>query len=134
LSTAVLTEGDLIELERSVNSIVDICHRMNSLWWICPKTGEDLRNNPLMVPVKLLMTICEVAEATEGDRADLMDDKLPHLPAIDVELADALIRIADLAGAKGYQIGRAAREKSAFNLVRPDHKHENRVKKGGKKY
>jgi ribonucleoside-diphosphate reductase beta chain len=44
------------------------------------------------------------------------------------------IRIGDLGGALKLNLGAAAREKSAFNLVRPDHKAENRVKKRGKKY
>jgi hypothetical protein len=163
------TQEDLIELERSVNSIVAICHKMNAKWWIDPATGEDLRKNPLIVPTKLALIHSEVSEALEGDRKDLMDDKLPHRTALDTELADGVIRIGDLAGAKGYPVGQAMRaignlprqavslalalrsigelaggmsldvagavsEKSSFNLVRDDHKFENRVKKGGKKY
>src|SRR5882672_7952588 len=99
---SAMTEDDLVELERSVQSITDICHKMNAKWWICPRTGRDLRDEPLMVPVKITMIHTELSEAVEGDRSDLMDDKLPHRPAIEVELADALIRIGDLAGAKGY--------------------------------
>jgi hypothetical protein len=128
------TEADLIELERSVNSLVAICHKMNKHWWTDPATGEDLRKKDLIVPTKLMMMVSEICEAMEGDRKDLMDDKIPELPAIVVELADALIRIGDLAGAMEYPVGLAARLKSSFNLIRPDHKHENRVKKGGKKY
>jgi hypothetical protein len=63
-----------------------------------------------------------------------MDDKLPHRLGLEVELADLLIRVGDLAGALDLNLGPAAREKSVFNLIRPDHKAENRVKKGGKKY
>ena len=128
------TEEDLIELERSVNALVVICHKMNAHWWIDPITGEDLRNKDLIVPTKLMLTVSELCEALEADRNDLMDDKLPHRLGIEVELADALIRIGDLGGALKLNIGAAAREKSAFNLIRPDHKHENRAKKGGKKY
>lgn len=40
----------------------------------------------------------EVAEATEGLRKNLPDDKLPQYPMHAVELADALIRALDLAG------------------------------------
>jgi hypothetical protein len=40
----------------------------------------------------------EIAEATEGERKNLMDDKLPHRRMGEVELADALIRILDFAG------------------------------------
>jgi hypothetical protein len=128
------TEADLIELERSVNALVAICHKMNKHWWTDPITGEDLRGKDLIVPTKLMLTVSELCEAMEADRKDLMDDKLTHRLGLEVELADALIRIGDLGGALGLALGAAAREKSAFNLVRPDHKAENRVKKGGKKY
>lgn len=51
----------------------------------------------------------------------------------EVELADAVIRIFDLAGACGYQIGDAIMEKLEYNRHRADHKRENRAKDGGKK-
>ena len=128
------TEADLIELERSIDSIVAICHKMNAHWWIDPITGEDLRGQTLIVPTKMALMHSEISEALEGHRKDAMDDKLPHLPAVETEMADLFIRAGDLAGAMGWKVGRAAREKQAFNLIRPDHKVENRVKKGGKKY
>jgi hypothetical protein len=128
------TKEDLIELERSVNALVAICHKMNKHWWTDPATGEDLTQKPLIVPTKLMLTVSELCEAMEADRKDLMDDKLPNRLGLEVELADALIRIGDPGGAMKLNLGAAAREKSAFNLVRPDHKAENRVKKGGKKY
>jgi NTP pyrophosphatase (non-canonical NTP hydrolase) len=131
---SVVSPGELDLLEQAVDLIVDICHRMAAQWWIDPETGRDLRHDPLMVPVKLMLVVSEISEAMEGDRKDAMDDKIPHLPAIDVELGDALIRIADLAGARKMDLGRAIREKIVFNASRPDHKHENRVKSGGKKY
>jgi NTP pyrophosphatase (non-canonical NTP hydrolase) len=52
----------------------------------------------------------------------------------EVELADAVIRICDLAGAFGMDLGGAIEEKMAFNAIRPDHKIENRVLEGGKSY
>jgi hypothetical protein len=128
------TEADLIELERAVNALVAICHKLNAHWWTDPHTGEDLRKKELIVPTKLMLTVSELTEAMEADRKDLMDDKLRHRLGLEVELADALIRIGDLGGALKLNLGAAAREKSAFNLVRSDHKAENRVKKGGKKY
>ena len=76
----------------------------------------------------------EVSEAMEGHRKDLMDDKLPHRKMIEVELADTLIRIFDLAGAQNLDLGGAISEKRAFNKERQDHKIENRLKAGGKKY
>ena len=37
-----------------------------------------------------MLIVSEIAEAMEGERKDLMDDKLPHRKMAEVELADAL--------------------------------------------
>ncbi len=71
----------------------------------------------------------EISEALEGLRKNQMDDHLPHRPMAEVELADALIRILDFAGMKGYDLGGAVREKLDYNRTLSDHKKENRVKK-----
>ena len=71
----------------------------------------------------------EISEALEGLRKNQMDDHLPHRSMAEVELADALIRILDFAGMKGYDLGGAVREKLDYNRTRSDHKKENRVKK-----
>ena len=86
------------------------------------------------VPEKLALIHSEISEALEGHRKDLMDDKLPHRKMIEVELADAVIRIADLAGALGLYLEGAMIEKMAYNAQRADHKPENRGKEGGKAY
>lgn len=44
---------------------------------------------------KLQLISTEIAEATEGERKDLMDDHLPHRKMGEVELADTLIRTLD---------------------------------------
>lgn len=102
-------------------------------WWTNHKTGEsilDTRN----VPEMLMLIVSEIAEGMEGYRKDLMDDKLPHRKMLEVELADAVIRIADLAGARGYDLGGAIAEKRVFNAHREDHKIESRNKIGGKAF
>ncbi len=125
---------DCARLEEAVNTLVEITHRRALHWWVDPETGADLRDKDLMVPTKLMLVVSEVSEAMEADRKDQMDDKVPNMPGVTVELADALIRIGDLCGAKKYQLGAAVAAKTRVNDVRPDHKAENRVKKGGKKY
>lgn len=122
-------------LHSCVAVLVEHCFDASSAagWWTNLKTGEDLRaaNN---VPEKLMLIVSEVAEAMEGHRKGLMDDKLPHRHMIEVELADALIRIFDLAGAKGYDVAGALVEKLAYNAQRPDHKPAARLADGGKTY
>lgn len=126
--------GD-IDIEQAVNLLVETCHHasLTAGWWH-DKDGNHLNQNPLSFSNKIALAHSELSEALEGDRKGLMDDKLPHRPMREVELADAIIRIFDLAGAYGMDLGGAVEEKMAFNKVRPDHQKENREKEGGKSY
>ena len=72
--------------------------------------------------------------AIVGHRKNLMDDKLPHRKMLEVEIADAIIRLFDLGGALNLDIGGAIGEKLAYNAHRPDHKPEARAAAGGKAY
>lgn len=100
-------------------------------WWTDLKTGLPIKAN---VGEKLMLVVSEVSEAMEGHRKNLMDDKLPHRKMIEVELADTIIRIADLAGHLGLDLEGAIEEKLAYNRFRPDHKIENRKLENGKAY
>lgn len=81
-----------------------------------------------------MLIVSEIAEAMEGERKNLQDDKLPHRKMAEVELADALIRIFDYAGGMNYDLAGALIEKLAYNAQREDHKLENRLKADGKKF
>ena len=87
-----------------------------------------------LVAQKICLSHSELSEAMEGHRKGLKDDKLPHRSMLEVELADAVIRIADLAGALDLDLGGAIAEKMAFNAQRADHKPEARAAAGGKAY
>jgi len=96
-------------------------------WW-------DQADNPLVVPTKLMLIVSEIAEAMEGHRKSLKDDKLPDEDMLGVELADVLIRVFDLCGFLGIDVGTLLLKKAAFNANRADHKPENRAATNGKKY
>jgi NTP pyrophosphatase (non-canonical NTP hydrolase) len=68
-----------------------------------------------------MLIVSEIAEAMEGERKGLADDKLPHRSMVEVELADALIRIFDYAGEYGLDLEGALKEKMAYNAKRADH-------------
>lgn len=124
------------ELRCSGDRLQLICHEQSKAagWWTDLETGEPLEITKMLVNEKLMLTVSELAEAMEGNRKDLMDDKLKHRKMVEVELADAVIRIADLAGALGLDLGGAIADKVAYNAKREDHKIENRMKDGGKKF
>ena len=122
---AIISAGNALQAE---------CHGAAAHWWVDLKTGTDVRSNKMAFAQKLMLIVSELAEAMEGDRKDLMDDKLPHRKMREVELADAVIRIFDTAGGFGMDLAGAIAEKMEFNAIRPDHKTENRLAEGGKTY
>lgn len=101
-------------------------------WW--SEEDERLKGKYkiTLIASKLALIHSEVSEALEGIRKDLNDDHLPHRPMGEVELADTIIRILDLAGYMRIDIGGALAEKYRYNQTRSDHKMENRLADGGK--
>ena len=113
-------------MSKSINELAVEIHQNNvdAGWWYKPREKGTL----------LMLIVSEVAEAMEGERKDLMDDHLPHRKMAEVELADAMIRIFDYAGAFNYDLQGAIEEKLEYNKHRADHKRENRAKEGGKQF
>lgn len=154
-----LTVADVeIHNAQSINNLRNKCHNAAYAagWWHVnnnnvfpveyfdrwPNDADkktDVRQLPsdifkFWVGTKLCLTHSEVSEAMEGHRKGIPDDKLPHRTMLEVELADAVIRIMDLAGGLNLDVGGAIIEKLAFNATREDHKAEVRAQSGGKSY
>ena len=93
-------------------------------WWDKPRE------------IGTLIALChsELSEALEGARKDLMDDHLQNRKMIEVEFADCIIRILDMAEYLGLDVGSALAEKHTYNAKRADHQRENRNAKNGKKF
>lgn len=106
------------------------CHAANQHWWHDAQGNRLDRNKGEL----LMLIVSEIAEAMEGERKSLMDTHLPHRQMAEVELADALIRIFDYAGAYGFDLDAAVCEKRAYNRTRADHQRAAREAPGGKKW
>lgn len=116
---------ELVSIEAA--RLVSACHGIarECGWW-----DDDKQRS---IPCLLMLCVSELAEAMEGHRKDLMDDHLPYRKMIEVELADAVIRIFDMAGGLKLDLPGAIAEKLEYNTRRADHKRENRAN-GGKAY
>lgn len=129
----------LSEIREAGRSLQSLCHgaAKSAGWWSCPKTGESSTPEYIkssLIPQKLLLIHSEISEACEADRKGLKDTHLPHRDGVEVELADAAIRIFDLAGALGYDLGATIAEKMEFNATREDHTAAARSGENGKRY
>lgn len=98
-------------------------------------TGEPYTaaQQDAMFPVRIALCHSELSEALEGWRKNRVDDHLPGRRNDVVELADAVIRIFDLAASKHYNLGKAIAEKLEYNITRSDHTVDSRRNPKGKK-
>ncbi len=105
-------------------ALTEYCHGIaKECGWWSNTTERD-------VPRLLMLCVSELAEAMEGDRKNLMDDHLPSRKMLEVELADCVIRIFDMAGGLKLDVAGAITEKLLYNTTREDHKPEVRADNG----
>ena len=113
----------------NLNELSQQVHAANINWWKDIHTGLPIQRNKGEL---LALIHSEISEALEGERKNLMDDKLSHRKMAEVELADAVIRILDYCGGFGYDLQGAFEEKMKYNQSRKDHQVEARKRAGGK--
>ena len=119
-------ENEYVAIAKRINELSFYCHMLakRNNWWDKERNVGEL----------LCLIHSEISEAMEGHRKSAMDEHLPQYSSITVELADAMVRILDLAGGLKLPIGEAFADKLCYNQMRDDHKLANREAPGGKKY
>lgn len=117
----------------NLTELSKLVHAANIKWWQDPVTQQPVKRNRAEL---LCLIHSEISEAMEGERKNLMDDKLPEYPMAQVELVDALIRILDYFGGihPDADIQEIFEAKMSFNATREDHKHKARLIAGGKQF
>jgi NTP pyrophosphatase (non-canonical NTP hydrolase) len=101
---------DLNQIQSEVHELAEV-----NGWW----QDADIR----IVPEKLALIHAEVSEALEEYRDGRMEtwfaDGSAKPEGFGVELADAIIRILDLAGYLGIDMGELVELKHEYNRTRP---------------
>lgn len=120
-----IERGEFVRGFHAVQEHVAQRERLN----FADRSGADYN-----VGERIALVHSEISEALEAVRKNLMDDHLPERAGLEVELADAIIRMMGIAEHYGYDIASALLEKADYNDVRADHQAAARFSEHGKRF
>jgi NTP pyrophosphatase (non-canonical NTP hydrolase) len=109
-----------VEIAEVLQKLGEKIHEQNRKWWYKPDGSRKPRN----VYKMLMLTVSEIAEGMTGYRKKQMDDHLPSRPMIEVEIADAIVRLLDMGHGMKLDVACALVEKLEYNSRRQDHQKE----------
>ena len=114
----------------TLTELVNEAHTLavNKGWWDAqktPRTACDRRLALAALPEKLCLIHSEVSEALECYRNGTEDSFEGKPVGVASELADVVIRVADLCGALGIDLESVVEAKHAYNKTRT-HRHGGR--------
>ena len=103
-----------IHASQLIDDLAYQCHataKLKGFWTVSENTPE-----------KIMLVVTELAEFVESYRKGdeiIMDEHCPEFMNTEIELADAVIRIFDIAKYHNFQIGKAIVAKMKYNETRP---------------
>lgn len=101
-----------------INGVCSLCRRSHEIakskgWWDEPRSDGEL----------IALMHSELSEAMEGLRhGDPPSEHIPDFSAVEEEMADTVIRVADYCQQRGFDLAGAIIEKMKYNAERT-HKH-----------
>lgn len=109
-------KNDFISKFKMISGYVHAC-AVDRGWWNEPRNDGEL----------IALMHSELSEGLEALRNKITaSDHIPKFSGIEEELADVIIRIMDMAEARGYRVAEALLAKVDFNETR-EHKHGGKI-------
>ena len=122
----------LLAATKGLEEVVTLTHTaaVSRHWW------HDAEGTPTQRNLGEIIALIhsELSEGLEAARKDLQSDHITDYTGLEEELADAIVRICDLAGALNLRLGDALVAKVLYNLKRTDHDLANRQAPSGKQF